>query len=887
MNATETKYSPKVNKHSDVHHKVLIGRPYEEPPTNKVRHWYDSWEQFGLADKSDANQSVDIPLPSWFTRYEDLLDSACIPYLEPLAKLRQMMDWKPELTLPTNFRVQPGWQYWKAEIEKWVPCKPPSNRVMVLDFEAIEVAGKWYPSVAIARLEKGWLCWCNDFSNMSTTATFGKNNLVAGHNISYDRQYLDVEYLQASSGNLFHCTMSSWIVTRGISNQQRPVYKMAQKARENGDYFHTGWDTETAMASLDEVYKFYFQQELDKSVRSQIVDGGYTYTVNNLQEVTKYCLLDVIATLKVHQRLYPEYCQHRPSVVSRAGALRLGSVWLPLSTTRFPGFYDKVETEYQKILSEVRVEIRKAIDIFLKQALEKYPLTEGMYSRDTDVRAKAHLKYQEQLPGEWLSVLDDWLPALSGKAKGLPKWYRDIKFNELSIHQRVVAIVLGLKWHGQPVWWALDYDDLDKKGKPKGGWATSDGWIEHPDEPTQKVTDLFIKGFSSAVEDGVLTASLDGLDVASLLSKVSSTINWVSMRKRVNGIHTEAPEGYPVTIPQLVPNGTITGRCTDSLWQVLPNPKAKRLGTELKSMVEAPEGKVIVGADVDGQEADICGWLGDKVAGYCGATPMGLINIIGRKKDKTDIHNIMATKLNMLRDQVKNLVYGVIYGLGRSGASSAIRKATLQANDICLSIADEFLRLFKGTKVNGRYSGGLASQSFNVMEAIADSKQPKTPVLKNLLTRSLAGKKDYKTTRVNWVIQSSGVDFRDILILLTEYFYSKLGIDGRLLITIHDEVRTMVSTKHKYLAAYALQLAHLVTRMMFVEELGLNGLPARMAWFSAVDICGYLAKEPVTEDRTNDNCKTPTQPEGLADGELVTATDLLKMFNDGTLELAS
>ena len=50
-------------------------------------------------------------------------------------------------------------------------------------------------------------------------------------------------------------------------------------------------------------------------------------------------------------------------------------------------------------------------------------------------------------------------------------------------------------------------------------------------------------------------------------------------------------------------------------------------------------------------------------------------------------------------------------------------------------------------------------------------------------------------------------------------------INGRLCISIHDEVRYLVRSEDKYRAALALQLSNLFTRAMFTQRIGINDLP--------------------------------------------------------------
>jgi DNA polymerase gamma 1 len=107
-----------------------------------------------------------------------------------------------------------------------------------------------------------------------------------------------------------------------------------------------------------------------------------------------------------------------------------------------------------------------------------------------------------------------------------------------------------------------------------------------------------------------------------------------------------------------------------------------------------------------------------------------------------------------------------------------------------------------------------------------------------------------------------------MLVILTKWFYKRFGVDGRLVITIHDEIRTCVRTEHVTRAIYALQLAHLYVRAGFILAHKLDNIPAGVAWFSAVDVDSTcLRKDP------RDPQVTPTQ-DALPLGYTVNAQEL-------------
>jgi DNA polymerase gamma 1 len=93
------------------------------------------------------------------------------------------------------------------------------------------------------------------------------------------------------------------------------------------------------------------------------------------------------------------------------------------------------------------------------------------------------------------------------------------------------------------------------------------------------------------------------------------------------------------------------------------------------------------------------------------------------------------------------------------------------------------------------------------------------------------------------------------------------------MLTIHDEIRTMVRDEDITKAVYALQLAHLYARSAFIKAHKLNDIPSGVAWFSAVDVDSTcLRKNPY------DPQITPTQA-ALPLGYTVNPKQLLELLD--------
>lgn len=820
----------------------------------------DRLKPFDLHNLDDKNTVVSIPLPDDFGTVDDELERAYTNYdarWESVDKLVQ----HPAPKLPSSFYCPLGWSYWDELTQRWQPLlNVPSGKTFVLDAETVEVRpGIWHPTCMVAMSALGWLVWKADLTKVDKVAVvpFTTGNDIIGYNVSYDRSYLDVEYRYQDSGNQFYDLMSMWIVTNGMSNQQRSIFsKFASDDKDTLDLSKPFWLEKTGTNGLASAYEFYTGKTLDKGVRDGIVDGGLAWVSENIEAVICYCALDVLATHELASHLLPAYKLHRPSKTNRYGAIALGSCWIPLSAERFPSFYERVEAIYQS---------------------NKAELNELLMQASTD--------YLDANPnGDLQTASLDWVLAKTGKNKGLPKWYRDnlaaySKYKQLltvvdgaekgglSLAQRWAPLVLGMTWGGSAVMWLDDCFKADGKA------------IAHPTKRGQAVDNMFLKDFAGLYDSGFIQVADY---VKALVDTKTTSINWVSVRKRVATIRTQSPDGYPVTIPQMSVNGTVTGRATDPIWQVMANPKASRIGTELKSMVAPFAGYSFVGADVDSQEAWLAACHGDEDLGYCGSTAFSLMTIAGSSKDKTDIHSVVARETGYNRDTTKTRVYGALYGQGIKGDSDVIlRSNPTLGEDTAKLDSGKFISLFKGKRVGGTggcyevapsYKGGMASHAFTRMELLADKKQPQTPLTGAYMSKALAGLQDYKPTRVNWIVQSSGVDFRDMLVLLTISFYKRFGIDGRLIVTIHDEIRTMVANADIVKAVYALQLAHLYTRAAFICAHRLNNIPAGIAWFSAVDIDNVCLRKDSLDPQV-----TPTQT-ALPLGYSVNPSQILELL---------
>uniref|UniRef100_A0A8D3BJQ9 DNA polymerase subunit gamma-1 n=1 Tax=Scophthalmus maximus TaxID=52904 RepID=A0A8D3BJQ9_SCOMX len=370
---------------------------------------------------------------------------------------------------------------------------------------------------------------------------------------------------------------------------------------------------------------------------------------------------------------------------------------------------------------------------------------------------------------------------------------------------------------------------------------------------------------------------------------------------------------YGAILPQVITAGTVTRRAVEPTWLTASNARRDRVGSELKAMVQVPPGYHLVGADVDSQELWIAAVLGEaQFAGMHGCTAFGWMTLQGKKSQGTDLHSRTADAVGISREHAKVFNYGRIYGAGQPFAERLLMQFNHRLSQTeAASKAKQMYALTKGVRRydlseegewlvselgidvereengsvslqelrrisrlaskcsrrkrwdivgNRLWTGGTESEMFNKLENIAHSAQPATPVLGCRISRALepkAVKNEFITSRVNWVVQSSAVDYLHLLLVAMKWLFEEYQIDGRFCISIHDEVRYIVRSEDRYRAALALQITNLLTRSAFARALGMQDLPQSVAFFSAVDIDQCLRKE-VTMD-----CVTPSNPTGL------------------------
>ena len=676
------------------------------------------------------------------------------------------------------------------------------------------------------------------------------------------------------------------------------------------------WVSRSSVNSLRDVAKFHCNVTIDKARRDEFGELDRAGVREKVDELLDYCAADVAITHRVYRKVFPAFLEVCPHPVSFAALRHLSSVILPIDDS-WADYICNAEETYRRLSDTVEQRLRDLADRALKLKAEPVKFSDDPWLRQLDWSG------QEIRMTKGKKKEDPDRPAARQKKPGMPRWFKDLFASNkadiaLTVRTRIAPLLLRLSWDSHPLVWSDKYGWTFKVPVTKGGFCESKNMIKcdmsevddrllrddfdhlyfklpHKDGPQARCTNPLAKGYLQYFENGTLSSEYSYAKEA--LDMNASCSYWISARDRIRSqmdvyqrdipsdsgkaLRSASQNSQGFILPQIIPMGTITRRAVENTWLTASNAKANRVGSELKSMVKAPAGYCFVGADVDSQELWIASLVGDAQFKLHGGNAIGFMTLEGTKSAGTDLHSKTAKILGISRNDAKVFNYGRIYGAGVKFASTLLRQFNhSQSEKETHDIASRLYHETKGIRtlrkaLNDRsfWRGGTESFVFNRLEDFAELEQPRTPALGAGITEALMrryiSRGAFMTSRINWAIQSSGVDYLHLLIVSMDYLIRRFNIDARLALTVHDEIRYLSKDSDKYRSALALQIANLWTRAMFAQEMGIQDLPQSCAFFSAVDIDHVLRKE------VDMDCVTPSHPSVIPPGESLTIQELL------------
>ena len=468
----------------------------------------------------------------------------------------------------------------------------------------------------------------------------------------------------------------------------------------------------------------------------------------------------------------------------------------------------------------------------------------------------------------WLKQLDWKVKTIKGKYAGVPTWYRPfIKDPEIVYTTKAVLthLLLRLTWEDYPLiktktqGWV--YRELDRIRK-----------VPHYKQEGANVGELITKNYLYAIDAGILKSH--GEETNRIFQIAKATSYWRSVRSRVMGKVAVKDHGNLITVAEPIPYGTITGRVVEPLMLTLCSTKPDRIGTELKTRIEAPFECDVSGFDFDAQEMHIAALLADKFAtGIPGSTPMSYQVLTGNKRDGTDPHSALAKYLQVDRDSAKPLNFLCAYSGGKKALSEKLQIGHKDwSKEYCDSLASKTLELKKGERSGRYYYNGTDSDLFNYMDDLVASERPRLAALNTLITRALwpeycdavdltTGRMDrqFYTGRANWLIQGCAAEMLDASLVSIKWLAKKYDLFMRYLLSIHDDIRYLTLPEYRKQYAMIYQISHIWVWSLLHYGLDMCEMPLAGAFLSGVEFDYRLRKSPTepTSSISHDGSKEP------------------------------
>jgi len=888
---------------SPEYHQRIFGNPQKLSPMPE--HLQHDLEYFNLGDVTDPSPDTELPIPENIPSAPDLANQGREYWDELQHNLGVFLTKNGNAKMPAPITtVLPGWSHFQGK--KWTASEGPNpSGVYAVDVETGVYLGQWVPVIACVLAETGWYIWVNpgvkdhkDTEWLVPLSVSSRDAIGLAHNAGYERSYMAPQYSWYEESGYWFCTMSLVTRLRGMSNQQLLTWLKLNKDGTVLPY----WAKRATMASLSKAAEVVLGEKLDKEMRDTLlakgmgftlscstmvkegdslfwrsgsdidlenvsdseleaanfdeVEGGETDLLNRffigqpgvkhseydehvcqnpehfLRELSNYCFKDVLTCVKLADTLWPEFCgnvQRRLQgihVASFAGALLMSKQRIPLSG-RWDDYFKNAEEKYQNG----------------RQYLTSFCL------------ALANEVCSQGPENSWWRQLD-WSAKNSRHPES--KWYLEYCDNP-ALSRIQSAILLKATYKGMSI-------RLVKEGTKKfWKYDGPDGSVEiipHPSDPSRQAVNLISKELYPVPEineaSGQLLSCADwNGDLTSLFELVRGMSTWTSLRKRVHELHVVKSEMGYLHVPHAACWGTWTARQADRLWLVCSNPKENKIGSGLRSLIEAPAGWKFVGADFDSQELRLASLMGDAAHGKVGSTPLSVSVIAGEKRTGTDTHSVIAKMAGCSRDIAKGLVYGAVYGMGLAKGAQGVAAGA----KVSMAEAEATAKKVLGTLKGGYGMRGLGVEAFASLTKQASVFRPATPILKNPISDAGCCDTNFMPSKVNWLIQSSGRDLLDLLMFFMNEICKRLCLEVQMTVTIHDQIYYATPEHSAKQVAYALALAHTYAWVIAFRSLGLDTLPKAYLVPESIDV-DWVVRKTVTASCVTPDSPTPLLPHG-------------------------
>lgn len=703
----------------------------------------------------------------------------------------------------------------------------------------------------------------------------GNDMILIAHNVAFDRQRTQEAYSLGDTNKWFD-TMSAHINVSGLGSEQRFWFTDPSKRNIGRPPI---WTDRGCLNNLVDCYNFHCKPTvlLEKDTKETrnvfVVAESLSEMVSQSEELIQYALMDVKYTYELYSVLSDKYLQSNPSLTTLCGHLSMSSSILPV-VDNWDEWVEGCEKKWEESIHKQN----ELLNEIAKQTFEDWKSGELEVESDP-----------------WLSQLD-WTfnSSLTSKGKprskfyGIPEWVkkvsevdsktREVTFTGISTKNRLSHILLRLKWGDSP----LVYDK--SKGwtffnKDTGGMER----VPHPKDEGSNVGGVMSKDFLPEFETGVLNSDLP--QAKELISLAINVAYWTSVRKRVKSqlvqkISDPKSHGeFNLIVPSAVPHNTSTNRAGENLWLTVPDPKYDKIGSEIKTRVQAPKGYVFVESDFDAQEAVIASIFSDSYHKIAGSTQLSHSILAGTKEDGSDMHSMTAKAIGISRDIAKGCNYAMLYGCGAKTLANTIRRGNKSIPmETAISMGKRLIAVKKGKKSRtDQYLmvDGSDSYAYNVMAKIANDPLPTNPLSGTKMStafRPFVVGTDFWTMRNNWCIQSTGSAMLHGFITAMAYLAKTYNLNSKFCMAVHDSVLYMCPEEEALDVAKMFQVAHVWCWAWLRYNFEIYEMPTANAWLSSIEVDRIFRKS------AHSSTLTVSQAVREPDGKSYTMGDLVKLF---------
>jgi DNA polymerase gamma 1 len=789
----------------------------------------------------------------------------------------------PEPPPASELLYVPGWVSYAWSQAGWVVKQVDKLDcdIAVFDCETFVKGSSFgHPILATAVSDSAYYVWMHEcFVNPDLTynpqfVPLGTDKaLLIAHNVAFDRQRTAEAYTLGNT-NLWFDTMSAHINVSGLASDQRWFFKDSSDDEEDIRY-QPKWAKYGSLNNLVDCYNFHCaprrMEKQDKKTRDIfVVANSMAEMQPDREELVSYALNDVFRTWELVSKLVPKYLSSNPSPTTLCGHFAISSSVLPV-VDNWDQWLQGCESQWQAALAEQDKLLQElAQELYKDWQEDQLEIDQDPWLRQLDWTCNNQLTKANKPRSKWY---------------GVPQWVRNISelddagkvvMKPITTKSRISHLLLRFKWNDSPIVYVKD-----------SGWmyrdraSNKDLKIPHYKKEGANVGGILSKEYLPEFESGVLSSDLP--QAKELIRLAINVAYWTSVRSRVLAqlpvqVDNKLQPGtkFNLIVPATVPHNTSTNRAGERLWLTVPDPKYDKIGSEIKTRVQAPAGYTFVQSDFDAQEAVVASIFADSYHKVAGSSQLSHSILAGSKDDGTDMHSVTARTLGMPsnRGVAKGCNYAMLYGCGAKTLADTIRQGnkSIPMTEAML-LGKKLIRAKKGvvSPMTGSLVDGSDSFAYNVMAAIADSACPVNPLSGTLMSTAFRPEtvnSDFWTMRNNWCIQSTGSAMLHGFVTAMVWLCQQHNLDAKFCMAVHDSVLYMCPEDQAVDVARMFQVAHVWCWSWLRFNFGIYEMPVANAWLSSIEIDRIFRKSATSSTLT----VSQTQPE--PDGKSYTMLDL-------------